>query len=284
MADSPSRRGVAVVTGGASGFGRAIADRCADHGFDVALLDIDGERAAAEAASLTGERGVRATGLRVDVGDSKDVDAAAAAVERELGAAALVFSNVGVQQIGAFDGFGDDAWSWMLDINVMGSARVARSFLPQLRRSDDAHVAFTASSSVLVPATHLAAYQTTKFAVLGLAETLNLEWAADGIAVSVVFPSGMMTRHLESSLAARPGSVAGEIAPAGDIEAMIGSNPGFATDVATADAAARHVVDEVLAGERYIVTHGDLVDGISQQQQLVRRAAERARDRNQERS
>jgi NAD(P)-dependent dehydrogenase (short-subunit alcohol dehydrogenase family) len=272
--------GVAVVTGGGSGFGRALGDRCAALGYAVALLDVDGARAAGEADALAAERGVRVLGLRADVADADDVAAAAAVVDDELGGADLVFSNVGVQQIGALEGFSDEAWAWMLDVNVIGAARVARSFLPLLRRSAHPHLVFTASSSVLVPASRLAAYQASKFAVLGLAETLGLELADDGIAVSVVFPSGMMTRHLESSLAARPGTVDDPIAPDADMEAMIASNPGFVRDVATAEDAARSVVDDVLAGERYIVTHGDLVEPLHEHQQLIRRAAERARDQS----
>ena len=137
---------------------------------------------------------------------------------------------------------------------------MTRAFLPLLRRSPHPHLVFTASSSVLGPASRLGAYQATKFAVLGLAETLHIELAADGIGVSVVFPSGMMTRHLESSLAARPGTIADPIAPDDDLEAMLASNPGLVRDAATAEDAARYVVDDVLAGERYIVTHGDLVE------------------------
>ncbi len=68
---------VAVVTGGGSGFGRAIGARCAARGFDVALLDIDGERAATEAEAIERECGVRVIGLRTDVGDAVDVEKAA---------------------------------------------------------------------------------------------------------------------------------------------------------------------------------------------------------------
>jgi NAD(P)-dependent dehydrogenase (short-subunit alcohol dehydrogenase family) len=292
-------QGVAVVTGGASGFGWAIADQCAARGFDVAVLDIDGDRAAAQATALTAGRSIRALGLRVDVGVGVEVEDVAATVQQELGGVDLVFSNVGVQQIGALERFSDEAWAWMLDINVVGSARVARAFLPDLRRSAQrsaqgssgrssgrssrrssrSHLVFTASSSVLVPATHLAAYQATKFAVLGLAETLRLELAGDGIAVSVLFPSGMATRHLESSLLARPASVGGEIAPAEEIEAMLASNPGFSADVATPEEAARHVLDDVLAGQPYIITHGDLVAGLAERQEAMAAAARRAQQR-----
>ncbi len=180
------------MTGGGSGFGRAIAEQCAGRGYSVALLDIDGSRAGSEAEALAAEHGVGSLGLRVDVGDQHDVEMAANVVERDLGAADLVFSNVGVQQIGALERFSDEAWAWMLDVNVVGAARVTRSFLPLLRRSENPRLVFTASSSVLVPASRLAAYQASKFAVLGLAETLRLELAEQGIGVSVIFPSGMM--------------------------------------------------------------------------------------------
>ena len=67
---------------------------------------------------------------------------------------------------------------------------------------------FTASSSVLAPAVRLGAYQTSKFAVLGFGESLREEIAGEGIGVTVLFPGGMMTRHLESSVLARPPSSA----------------------------------------------------------------------------
>ena len=242
------------------------------------MLDIDGERAEAEAASIRAARDVDAIGFHTDVGDAASVEAAAERIGREFGGADLVFSNVGVQQIGALERFSDDAWRWMLEVNVIGAARVARSFLGLLRISDQAHLAFTASASVLAPASRLAAYQASKFALVGLAETLRLELAGDDIGVSVVFPSGMITRHLESSLAARPGTITEAIADAADTEALVASSP-FISQVLSAEDAARHIVDDVLAGERYIVTHGDLAEPVAEQQELIRRAVARARER-----
>jgi len=276
---SASRSGTAVVTGGASGFGRAIGEQCAARGFDVALLDIDGERATKEAAGLGDRYGARVVGLRTDVGEEEEVAAAAAHVADEFGGADLVFSNVGVQQIGTLESFTDEAWSWMLNINVVGAARVARAFLPLLRRSDSPRLAFTASASVLAPASHLAAYQASKFAVLGLAEGLRLEVADDGILVSVIFPSGMITRHLESSLAARPEAVTQPIADPGDTKAMLASNPTLVRDVTTPEIAARCVLDDVLAGARYVVTHGNLVEQMTERHARLFEAVEAARRR-----
>jgi NAD(P)-dependent dehydrogenase (short-subunit alcohol dehydrogenase family) len=213
----------------------------------------------------------------VDVLGAASVDVAAGAVESELGPAGLVVSNVGVQLFGTVERFTDDEWRWVLDVNVIGSARVARAFLPQLRRAEPGRLVFTTSSSVLDPASRLGAYQASKFAVWGLAETLRLELADDGIGVSVVFPSGMASRHLETSEAAQPAHLRRPIADETDFEAMLASNPEMAAALATPEVAARGVLDAVLAGEPYVITHGDLVAAVAARAALLTRAAEAAR-------
>lgn len=244
---------------------------------DVVLLDLDGERAAAEAARIAEKFGVQALGLAVDVADAASVSAAAQAVEERHGVVDLLLSNVGVQLFGAVETFTDDEWRWLLDINVTGSARVVRSFLPLLRRAERPRLAFTTSSSILDPASRLGAYQTSKFAVWGLAETLRVELAGDGIGVSVVFPSGMITRHLETSEAAQPSHLRRPIATDGDFEAMVASNPGMAEMLTTAEDAAAGVIEAVLAGEPYIITHGDLTAAVQKRSDSLGRAAEAAR-------
>jgi NAD(P)-dependent dehydrogenase (short-subunit alcohol dehydrogenase family) len=269
---------VAVITGGASGFGLALGARCAAYGMSVALLDLDGDRAASEAATLAGAHGVEVVGLAVDVGDGADVDRAASAVDDRFGRADLVVSNVGVQLFGATERLTDDEWRWVLDVNVVGSARVARSFLPLLRRADAGRLAFTTSASVLDPGSRMAAYQASKFAVWGLAETLRIELIDDDIGVSVIFPSGMISRHLETSEAAQPDHVRRPIAAEGDFDAMLASNPALAEAVVTPEDAASGVLDALLAGEAHIVTHGDLVDAVATRSASLLHAAEVARD------
>jgi NAD(P)-dependent dehydrogenase (short-subunit alcohol dehydrogenase family) len=268
---------VAVITGGASGFGLALGGRCAMHGMRVALIDLDGDRAEQEATGLAETHGVEAVGMGVDVADAAAVDGAAAAVSGRFGRADLVVSNVGVQLFGAVERFTDDEWRWLLDVNVVGSARVARAFLPLLRRASHGRLAFTTSSSVLAPASRLGAYQASKFAVWGLAETLRLELADDGISVSVIFPSGMLSRHLETSEAAQPDHVRRPIGAEDDFTAMMASNPSMAQDVATPEDAAHRVVDALLADEPYVVTHGNLVDAVMARSNDLRRAADAAR-------
>ncbi len=117
---------VAVVTGGASGFGAALAAECAGRGMDVALLDRDeeGARAVAERLAATG---VRAIARRTDVSDAASVDLAAATVEAALGGADLVFSNVGVQLFGALEAMTDDDLVAMMASNPNMAAALVRA-------------------------------------------------------------------------------------------------------------------------------------------------------------
>ena len=269
--------GVAVVTGAASGFGLALAALCAKRGMAVALLDRDGSRASEQAKRLAAEHGVEVISCAVDVAIAGDVADAAAVIDQRFGRADLVLSNVGVQLFGALERMTDDEWRWLLDVNVVGSARVARAFLPLLRRADPGRLAFTTSSSVLAPSSRLAAYQASKFAVWGLAETLRLELADDGIDVSVIFPSGMLSRHLETSTEAQPEHLRRPIAGDDDLAAVAASNPDMVSALASPEDAAGGVLDAVLGGAPYIVTHGDLVEAVASRGAALEAAAESAR-------
>jgi NAD(P)-dependent dehydrogenase (short-subunit alcohol dehydrogenase family) len=271
-----SAREVAVVTGGASGFGLGLAGECARRGLAVVLLDRDGARAEQEAETLAAATDVEVVGIGVDVASGEDVDRAAAAVGERFGRADLVVSNVGVQLFGAVERLTDEEWRWVLDVNVVGAARTARSFLPLLRKAGRPRLAFTTSSSVLDPAARLGVYQASKFAVWGLAETLRLELAGE-VAVTVVFPSGMISRHLETSTEAQPEHVRREIGAAEDFEAMMASNPDMAVGPLPPEEAAARSIEAILAGERYVVTHGDLTRAVTARDEALLRSAEAGR-------
>jgi short-subunit dehydrogenase len=91
---------------------------------------------------------------------------------------------------------------------------------------------------------------------MGYGETLRLELAGEGIGVTLVFPAGMMTRHLESSAAARPAAMGASVTMPDDIEAMLSASPATAGDIVTADEAAAHLLPQLLANEPYVITHG----------------------------
>lgn len=269
---SERRSGVLAITGGASGFGLAVARRCASRGMDLAIIDLDEDRVAREAAGIASDEGVRAIGIAADVTSAVELDAAAERVSSELGGCDLLWANVAVQQFGAVEALEDDEWRWVMDVNVLGAVRTVRSFLPALRSSPEPLLVFTASANALAPAERLGAYQASKFAVVGLAETLRMELSHDGIGVSVVYPSGMLTRHLESSEAARPDT----LGPAGDfsadLEAMMASRPLGEEDLTSADEAAAVAVEGVLAGEAHVITHGDLSVAVQESRESIDRA------------
>lgn len=277
---TPGQAGeVAVITGGASGLGRALGACFAERGLRVVLLDRDGERAEAEAAALSGKFGVDAFGLTVDVADERALRTAAGIVAERFGRADVVVSNVGVQLFGAVERLTDEEWRWVLDLNVVGAARTANAFLPLLRAAPHGRLSFTTSSGVLSPAARLGVYQTSKFAVWGLAETLRLELAGDGVSVSVVFPSGMASRHLETSTAAQPDHLRREIGAPEDYAAMVASNPDMVKNPVAPEVAAANIADALLAGERYVITHGDLVDPVASLGEQLHAAAVVARDK-----
>jgi NAD(P)-dependent dehydrogenase (short-subunit alcohol dehydrogenase family) len=116
----------------------------------------------------------------------------------------------------------------------------------------------------------------SKFAVRGLAETLRLELVPDGISVSVIFPSGMASRHLETSESAQPEHLRRPVGDLDDFEAMMASNPRMAAEgmLHTPEEAAEGVIEAVLARERYVVTHGDFLDALSARHAGPMRAAE----------
>lgn len=248
---------VAVVTGGASGLGAAIARAFAGAGSAVVVLDLDGERA----GSVAGELGPGSFGMTVDVGDTRSVVGAAEAVAERFGRCDVVCANVGVQQFGAIELLTEREWSWVLDVNVLGVVRTVTAFLPLLRAATGwRRIVITSSSGALVPGVRLGAYTASKCAVMGFGETLRMELADEGIGVSVLFPAGMSTRHLETSAAAKP-PAAGEwtVAP-DDIEAMMASRSISDSHVATPEHAARNLLAELERDPPFIVTHGDFRD------------------------
>jgi NAD(P)-dependent dehydrogenase (short-subunit alcohol dehydrogenase family) len=270
--------GVAVVTGAGSGLGEAMVRAFATEGMRVVALDIDEPAARGVAESLS-SGGVDAVAHRVDVGDRSSLAAAAGVAEKAFGACHVLCCNVGVQQFGAIDRLTPEDWEWVVSVNVLGTVNTVGAFLPLMRASEgDRHVLLTASSSVLSPGVRHAAYITSKFAVAGFGETLRLELAPEGIGVSILFPDGMSTRHLESSRAARPADLGPSITLDEDIQAIVSSRAQVSGhDVVTPEFAVRNLVEELTEDRPYIITHGNYLDEVEERFARVRDAFERMR-------
>ncbi|MFF3850588.1 SDR family NAD(P)-dependent oxidoreductase [Streptomyces sp. NPDC002328] len=167
----------ALVTGGASGIGRATAELLAGRGARVAVLDLD-------------PADVRPplTGLRADVTDDASVRAAVAAAVAHLGGLDVLVNNAGVGAQGTVEDNDDAEWHRVFDVNVVGMVRVARAALPQLRRSAHAAIVNTCSVAATAGLPQRALYSATKGAVYSLTLAMAADHVREGIRVNCVTP------------------------------------------------------------------------------------------------
>jgi NAD(P)-dependent dehydrogenase (short-subunit alcohol dehydrogenase family) len=188
--------GTAVVTGGGSGIGRALAMRAAMNGMHVVVADVEGPAAAAVAAEV-GAAGGSATPAVCDVSDGAAVEALASTVFAAQGGVRLLCLNAGVFQGGLLWERTVEDFAWTLGVNTWGPIHGVRSFVPRmLAAGAPAHVVVTASMGGLVTNAFSGPYYTSKFAAVGLTECLAHDLAAVGapIGVSVLVPSLVATR------------------------------------------------------------------------------------------
>ena len=168
---------VAVVTGGASGIGAAIARRLLASGAQVAALDLHPETAPDGAVPVT-----------VDVGDDASVRAAIAQVADEFGRIDIVVNNAGIGAQGTIEDNSDEEWHRVYDINVVGMVRVTRAALPYLRVSPAAAVVNTCSIAATAGLPQRALYSATKGAVLALTRAMAADHLREGVRVNCVNP------------------------------------------------------------------------------------------------
>src|SRR5215208_5438308 len=136
---------VAVITGAASGFGRAMALRCAGERMRLALADVD-EKGLEETARSAGALGAETLSARCDVSRAEEVEALAARTYERFGAAHLVFNNAGVAVSGPAWSATLEDWRWVLGVNLMGVVHGIRAFVPRmLQQGSEGHVVNTAS-------------------------------------------------------------------------------------------------------------------------------------------
>lgn len=186
------RGAVAVVTGAASGIGRATALALASRGADLALADRDapGLEATAERARAAG---VRVTPHVFDMADAAAVAALPDAVVAEHGRATVLVNNAGVSLVGRFEEVSMDDVRWLMEINVFGLIGLTKAFLPTLLAQRAAQVVNVSSLFGLVAPAEQVAYATSKFAVRGFSEALRHELEGTPVGVTVVHPGGIQT-------------------------------------------------------------------------------------------
>jgi len=175
---------VAVVTGGGSGIGEGIAKAAADAGMKVVVADIDLAAAKAVAAAI----GDGAIAAHVDVSDLASVEALRDTALETFGAVHLLCNNAGVW-IGAMMLEADiKDWQYLVNVNLYGVIHGVNVFLPVLVEQGEGHIVNTASMGGLISGPPEGLYTTTKFAIVGLSESLVMEVADKGVGVSVLCP------------------------------------------------------------------------------------------------
>jgi NAD(P)-dependent dehydrogenase (short-subunit alcohol dehydrogenase family) len=238
----------AVVTGGASGIGRALALLFAREGANVVVADLD-EAGMAETVAGVSQAGRRALAVKTDVSRLADVEALADRAFGEFGAVHVVCNNAGVALWGGLESVTHKDWEWAMGVNLWGVIHGVEAFVPRMvAGKQPGHVVNTASMAGLIASQGLGIYNTTKYAVVGLSETLQKDLRGYDIGVSVLCPMGVNTQIRQSDRN-RPAALRNE-AP---------EREGRAVELIGRYLPPEHVAERVLraiyANRLYVITH-----------------------------
>jgi len=194
---------VAVITGGASGIGFALAQALGREGAKLVIADIEAGALEASVRRL-GEAGCDAIGVRTDVGDRASVQALADRAWERFGAVHVLANNAGVATFGPTQAASHEDWLWSMRVNLWGPIHGVEAFVPRMvEQGAGGHVLFTASFAGLVPNRELGPYNVTKAGVVALAESLRKDLRGTDIGVSVLCPM-RVTSNIDHSYRNRP--------------------------------------------------------------------------------
>jgi NAD(P)-dependent dehydrogenase (short-subunit alcohol dehydrogenase family) len=246
---------VAVVTGGASGIGKGIAEALKNEGAELVIADIENIALQRTAKELG------ATGIQTDVSSAESVSALATEVVERFGTAHVLVNNAGIGPMGRIADLTLDDWKWMVGVNLWGVIHGIHAFLPILKANQEGgHIVNTSSMAGLVGMPGLGSYTLTKYGVLGLTEVLAKELEEDGSKVgATVLCPGTIHTNIGTSSRNRPGDNAGglhdvDISQEGSEVDMSGVRWMIPIEVGTI------VVDCIRSGELYALTHPDWWD------------------------
>lgn len=252
---------VGIVTGAASGIGRAVADAFAAEGMHVVLADIEAEPLAAAVEALR-SRGHRAIGVPTDVSSLEAIQHLAAAAIDEFGRIDVVHNNAGVVTAGLIEEISLAAWRWVIDVDLWSVIYGAMVFAPILKRQGSGHIVNTASTAGLQANHGIGPYNVAKFGVVALSETLRIECEGTGVGVSVLCP-GAIDTQIVAAERNRPTDVPGSTGPTAErftanSTAMLGSRG------LPPSAVGAMVVDAVKTDRFWVLTHPRWFDVVAQ--------------------
>ncbi len=190
-------KGVAIVTGGASGIGRALAEALAKRGCEVVLADLQVD-AAQEVVSRIAAAGGKATAAMVNVADFTALERLVKETVERTGRLDYMFNNAGIGIGGNVSHYGIDDWNRIIDVNLRGVVHGVQAAYKVMTAQGFGHIVNTASMAGLMTSPGMAAYSMTKHAVVGLSKALRAEAAHLGVRVTVLCPGVVRTAILES--------------------------------------------------------------------------------------
>jgi NAD(P)-dependent dehydrogenase (short-subunit alcohol dehydrogenase family) len=254
----------AVVTGGAGGIGRALVLAFTRAGARVVVADVD-EPAMAEVISTVRGMGGQAIAVRTDVSELSQVQALADRAFATFGKVHVLCNNAGVALWGGLESASHRDWQWVLGVNLWGVIHGVEAFVPRMiADKEPGHVVNTASMAGLIASQGLGIYNTSKYAVVGLSETLAKDLRPYGIGVSVICPLGVDTRIRESERS-RPGALRNDgAAPVAPVS-LIGRT---LAPEAVADMALAAIRDNRL----YVITHEEALEPLRRRFQRMEQA------------
>ena len=186
----------AIITGGASGIGRALAEELAQRGCEVVLADLQIELAK-EVASNIQASGGKAKAMKVDVADFPALDKLVKATVKRTGRLDYIFNNAGIAIGGSVDLYGIEDWDYIVDVNLRGVINGVQAAYKIMIDQGFGHIVNTASMAALMPGPGSVSYTMTKHGVMGLSTSLRAEAAHLGVRVSVICPGVIRTPILE---------------------------------------------------------------------------------------